>query len=523
MATERYFDVVVVGGGAAGLGGALTLARARRSVLVVDAGEPRNAPAAGVHGYLGHDGLPPAELLARGRAEVRGAGGEIVRGEVVGLRRRDTGDFEVSLADGSSVSAARLLVATGLVDELPEVPGLARRWGADVLHCPYCHGWEVRDEPIGVLATGPMAVHQALLWRQWSEDVTLLEHTAPGPDDAERERLAARGVAVVPGEVTGVEVSGDRLSGVRLADGRVVPCRALVVAPRFTARAEVLAGLGLEPVAQERGGVVLGSGVEPGAAGATGVPGVRVAGNVSDIVGQVVGSVAAGVQAAAALNAELVEADTERAVAAQRAAVRAYWEDRYGGGDRIWTGDPNATLVREVAELVPGSALDLGCGEGGDAVWLAARGWRVTAVDVSENAVARVAGAAAEAGVAGRVEGQRHDLAESFPEGEFDLVSAHFLHTWGGMPRERILRRAAEAVAPGGVLLVVGHQGPPPWDPEAHAEVHLPTAEEVLGSLELAPGRWEVLRCGPHEREQRAPDGAVVTRTDNAVKVRRVR
>jgi thioredoxin reductase len=159
-------DVVVVGGGAAGLSGALMLARARRSVVVLDAGAPRNAPAEGVHGLLARDGLPPAELLEHGRAEVRGYGGRVVAGEVAAVTRDPVGGFEVALVDGRALHARRVLVATGLVDELPAVPGLRDRWGRDVVHCPYCHGWEVRDQAIGVLATGPMSVHQALLFRQ---------------------------------------------------------------------------------------------------------------------------------------------------------------------------------------------------------------------------------------------------------------------------------------------------------------------------------------------------------------------
>ena len=226
--TARY-DVVVIGGGAAGLSGALILARARRSVLVVDGGEPRNAPADGVHGYLGSEGRPPVELLAAGRDEVRSYGGRIRSGRVTDVERDGTG-FAVRLADGGTAHGRRLLVATGLVDEVPEVPGLAALWGKDVLHCPYCHGWEVRDQPIGVLNTGPMAVHQALMWRQWSDDVTLFLHTAPEPDEEEYEQLAARGIAVVDGEVTAVEQDGGRLAGLRLADGSLVRRRALATA-----------------------------------------------------------------------------------------------------------------------------------------------------------------------------------------------------------------------------------------------------------------------------------------------------
>ncbi|HEY1917940.1 MAG TPA: NAD(P)/FAD-dependent oxidoreductase [Streptosporangiaceae bacterium] len=232
------YDAVVVGGGAAGLSGALTLARARRSVLVIDAGEPRNAPAGHVHNFLTRDGMPPAELLAAGRPEVERYGARIVTGRVVDVTR--AGDtFVVALADGSSVTAARLLVATGLVDELPAVPGLAERFGRDVLHCPYCHGWEVADEAIGVLASGPTAVHLALLWRQWSKDVTLFPHTYDGLTDEQREQLAARDVTVVAGEVTGLSVVAGRLAGVVLASGEVVACTALAVGTVASARAGV--------------------------------------------------------------------------------------------------------------------------------------------------------------------------------------------------------------------------------------------------------------------------------------------
>ncbi|GAA3133475.1 class I SAM-dependent methyltransferase [Planomonospora alba] len=204
-------------------------------------------------------------------------------------------------------------------------------------------------------------------------------------------------------------------------------------------------------------------------------------------------------------------------------SAEEFWDARYGGSERVWSGDPNVALVREVSDLAPGRALDLGCGEGADAIWLALRGWRVTAVDVSGVALERAARQAAEAGVAGRVDWQRHDLGVSFPEGEFDLVSAHFLHSpEEGMPREKILRAAASAVAPGGVLLIAGHAGPPPWDPDGYPGVRLPTAREVLEDLELPQGRWEVLRCEEYERMQTAPDGRVVTRTDNVLKVRRL-
>ncbi|MGW1881406.1 NAD(P)/FAD-dependent oxidoreductase [Streptomyces sp. NPDC001970] len=315
----RPYDVVVVGGGAAGLSGALTLARARRSVLVIDAGSPRNAPASHAHNYLTRDGAPPSALLAAGREEVTGYGGEIVTGTVVSVERTEGGCFRVVRDDGRTVLARRLLVTTGLVDELPEVPGVAGLWGRDVLHCPYCHGWEVRDRTIGVLAAGPASVHQALLWRQWSDRITLFLHTSPEPGEEAYEQLGVRGISVVSGEVTGLDVTDARLTGVQLADGRVVPTEALVVAPRFTARTGVLSDLGLRATEQEMFGQVVGSHIAADATtGATEVPGVWVAGNVADLFDTIVGAAAAGVRAAAAINADLIAADTRRAVAARR-------------------------------------------------------------------------------------------------------------------------------------------------------------------------------------------------------------
>jgi thioredoxin reductase len=316
---EDEYDVVVIGGGAAGLNGALMLARSRRRVLVIDAGAPRNAPAEAVHGLLGRDGMAPGELLERGRAEVRRYGGQVAAGEVTSVASAASvagpdGGFAVMLAGGRVVRARRLLVTTGLADELPDVPGLRDRWGRDVVHCPYCHGWEVRDRAIGVLASGPRSVHQALLFRQLSDDVTYFTHgcslTAP-----EAEQLAARGIRVVDGEVAALEITSGRLTGIRLRDGTVVPREVVAIAPRMVARAGVLASLGLRPAEHPSGA---GMWVPADPAGRTEVPGVWVAGNVTDLAAQVGTAAAAGATAGAMINADLVEEETREAVAAVR-------------------------------------------------------------------------------------------------------------------------------------------------------------------------------------------------------------
>lgn len=298
---DNRYDVIVIGGGPAGLNGALMLARSRRSVLVIDSGSPRNGPAEGVHGLLGHDGIPPTELVERGRAEVRHYGGHVVAGEVIGATRDGDG-FVVQLADGGSIRARRLLVTTGLIDELPNVAGIRERWGRDVLHCPYCHGWEVRDKAIGVLGNGPNSTHQALLFRQLSEDVTYLSHTVP-PDDKEARLLASRGIRVIEGEVSSVEITDDRLTGARLRGGSIVELEALVVSTRMIARASFLSDLGLKLEEHPSG---LGEHIKVDPQGQTEVPGVWAAGNVTDLAAQVGGSAAAGAWVAIRINADLV-------------------------------------------------------------------------------------------------------------------------------------------------------------------------------------------------------------------------
>ncbi len=313
---DESYDVVVVGGGAAGLAGAVALARSRRSVLLVDAGDPRNAPASHVHNFLSRDGTPPAEIYAAGRQEVARYGGRVETGRVTALSR--SGERFAVQIGGRAVSARRLLVATGVCDELPQVPGLAERWGVDVLHCPYCHGWEVRGQRIGILATGPGTMHQALLFRQLSQHVTVLAHTGPELSGEQREQLGALGIPVIEGAVTQVEASDGALTGVRLADGTRVSLDALIVAPRMTARAELLAPLGLAPSEVTMGGQVIGTQIEADPSGATSVPGVWVAGNLAAINAQVISAAAAGLTAGAVINADLAAEDAEHAVDAYR-------------------------------------------------------------------------------------------------------------------------------------------------------------------------------------------------------------
>jgi len=300
---EDSYDVVVVGGGAAGLNAALVLGRARRKVAVVDAGAPRNAPAAYMQGFLSRDGISPAEFLAEGRVEVASYGVELVNDRVLSVKP----GFVVGLAGGRNLNARRVLIATGVSDELPEIPGVRERWGRDLLHCPYCHGWEVRGQPLGVLGTQPGSVQHALLVRQWSDDVFFFVHTYD-LTSAERRQLEARRVRIIDGKVARLVVVDDQLTGVELADGQVFERTAVFVRPGNLPHDDgLLAGLGCD---LDQAGFPIVD-----ATGRTSTLGVWAAGNVVDPRAQVVTSAGAGSAAAIAINADLVQDDVERAVA----------------------------------------------------------------------------------------------------------------------------------------------------------------------------------------------------------------
>ena len=344
------YDVAVIGGGAAGLSAALTLGRARRSVIVLDAGQPRNAPAAGAHNLLGNEGIAPADLLARGSDEARSYGARIVDATVTAasgsmaegftLTTEPVAEAATPAAAGSpsgtgagpetgastftdsrteaptTVHARRIVLASGAVDTLPQIPGLAERWGRDVIHCPYCHGYEVRDQRIGVLATGPLWLHQAKLIRQWSDDVTVLLDSQPAPGDKDRSALESRGIRIIEGPVTHIISEDDRLTGAQIEQqigvdqqdegdrSSVVPLDAILVGTRLRIDSALVDDLGLATEENP-----MGEFVPVDMRKATHVPGVFAAGNVTNVGAMIAAAMADGVMAGAQVNMDLVEED----------------------------------------------------------------------------------------------------------------------------------------------------------------------------------------------------------------------
>lgn len=311
MANTTHHDVIILGAGAAGLSAALVLARAQAAVLLVDAGNPRNAAAAEMHGFLSRDGMNPAELLAIGRDEVVRSGGVVQPASVDAISGDAEQGFTVHLADGSRAFARALLAATGLSDELPALPGVRERWATHVHHCPYCHGYEVRNQAIAVLGgeASAMSIKQAGLLRRYSDRVTFATNGIE-LTDAERARLEAFGVRIVDGSATGLVGAEGELDGIALADDRIIACDTVFIAPRMIANDQLLRSLGC--VVDEKSGFVAVD-----AMGQSSVPGVWAAGNVVNPGAQVITAAGAGSAAAIAINGWLLEKDLDLASAAR--------------------------------------------------------------------------------------------------------------------------------------------------------------------------------------------------------------
>jgi thioredoxin reductase len=303
-------DVAIIGGSVAGLSTALVLAQARRDVLVLDAGHPRNAPAARLHGYLGRDGATPSELVAIGRDEVARHGGRLRTATVTSVGG-DVGAFTLETSDGDRVDARVVVVATGLVDQLPDLPGIEEGWGRDVLHCPYCHGVEVAGQPVGVLGGTAMDSFRAQLVRQWTDDVVLFVDDPAQLSETERIELRARDIEVVGGPATALHRDANgSLRAVGLEGGRLVPRSAVFVWAPPTPTDELLRHLGVATDELPP----FGAWPQVAPDGRTDVPGVWAVGNVAEPRANLIAATAQGAYAAAMINHDLVTMDVEEAV-----------------------------------------------------------------------------------------------------------------------------------------------------------------------------------------------------------------
>ncbi|MEM7275417.1 MAG: bifunctional NAD(P)/FAD-dependent oxidoreductase/class I SAM-dependent methyltransferase [Actinomycetota bacterium] len=511
----RRCDVAIVGGSAAGLAAGLQIQRQNRSVIVIDSGEPRNAPAAHMHGYLGYDGKPPSDLTGAGRAELRRYGGEVLGGRVLAVGR-DADGFLLDVGN-VAVRARRVVAATGVIDELPKIEGVAERWGTTVLHCPFCHGYEVRGQRLVQIVTHAAALHPARLFAHLSDQLTLVIQPDLEVEAAALTTLEAGGAVVVRENVRRIigEASTD-LSGVELADGRKLDADAVIVTTRMRPRIEPFIELGLTAEAHPIG---VADFVATTETGETTVDGLYAAGNVTDPSQQVLAAAANGSRVGAMVAFDLAAED--QATGDGQSSAEVEWNARYAG-DQVWSGEPNGTLVAEIEAVPPGTALDVGAGEGGDSLWLADRGWQVTATDVARTGLDRLAAKAEDRGAAIRCLATNANARQAFGDDTFDLVSLFY----PAIPRtadDRAITNMLGAVAPGGTFLMVGHAPPSP-DAPPPAEGHVTPwdrasfvgLDDVEAAIRSTPG-WTIVTS---EARDRPPGSATHHHHDKDVVLR---
>ena len=494
----RRCDVAVVGGSAAGLAAALQIQRQNRSVIVIDSGEPRTAPAAHMHGYLGYDGEDPRELISTGRSEVRRYGGEILKGRVDAVYRNTDGFWLDAV--GVTIRARRVVAATGVTDELPAIEGVAHHWGETVIHCPFCHGYEVRGQQLVQIVTHPAGLHPARLFAHLSDQLTLVICPDLEIDTDDVAALETGGTDVLRSDVRRViDGSNATLVAVELTDGRHLAADAVVVTTYMRPRIQPFKELGLTPEPHPIG---VADFVATGPTGETSVDGLYAAGNITDPSQQVLAAAANGSYVGAMVALDLATRDL--ATVSLQSPLEAEWNARYSA-DEVWSGAPNGTLVAEIASTRPGRALDVGAGEGGDSLWLAERGWNVTATDVAQAGLDRLVSKAATRGADIRCLTTDANAQHAFGDDTFDLVSLFY----SAIPRtgdDRAIANIMNAVAPGGTLLMVGH-APPRSDAPSHDDGHIAPwdrasfvgVDHVETAIRSTPG-WAIVTSEVRDR-----------------------
>jgi len=299
----EHFEAIIIGGGSAGLAASVALARSRRSVLVIDEGQPRNAPAQHAHNLLGQEGISPLELLERGRAEAQNYGARVTAGTVNSLSGTIENGFTVR-TENQEFSAERIVLATGLKDELPKISGLQQAWGTSAIHCAYCHGWEVQDQEILVIGCGPMSSHQAMMFQQLSSKITFINHDPSALSDDGAALLADLGIPVVNHSIQELEFDqAGQLNAAKLDNGELLAAQSVVVASTMNVNAELYLALGGKLTEHP-----LGTFIQTNETCATEIPGVYAVGNASNLGAMVMAAAASGTLAGAAINADLLNA-----------------------------------------------------------------------------------------------------------------------------------------------------------------------------------------------------------------------
>ncbi|MEE8601229.1 FAD-dependent oxidoreductase [Euzebya tangerina] len=503
-------DVVIIGASFAGLAAALLLGRAQHHVTIIGDGPARNAETDHAHNVPTREGADPADLLAAARAEVDALPTVARRtGMVSAVEEGSDGRLLVRSHDDHVISARHVVLATGARDSLPRIAGLPAIWGRQAHSCPFCDAAPYAGRPVLVIADEPVAGHLGGLLSGWTDQV----QTA-SPSDVASTDAAADGVAV------------------RLTDGSELRVDGVFVHATPQPRTSPVDGLALQ-----RRHDFVATDVD----GRTSLPGLWAVGDCAwpdssaQPGGQVLAAMAAGSRAGIAITLERAgitpppTPERSEPTTVDREDPHAHWEPdpdetlatfwdtRYAERGQVWTGRPNVGLVDAVSDLRPGRALDLGAGEGGDAIWLAKQGWDVTAVDVSRTAMDRLDAAAVAEGVADLVTSRVQDLATGTVDGSFDLVTTSYLLSPVEIPREQIVRRAKAAVARGGTYVILSHLATPG---HAHDGFDLPDIDEQLNALELEGG-WQVVRAEPLERRAQWHDGTIITMTDSLIVLRR--
>lgn len=526
--TTTIFDVIIIGGGAAGLSAALTLGRSKQKTLVIDAGSPRNRFAAHAHGVLGLDSIQPQDLLTTGREQARQYGVQFSTDPVQSVTTTSDA-VRARTTAGETLEARTLIVATGMTDLLPNIPGLSDCWGKTVLHCPYCHGWEVRDTALAVLMVTEMGFHQAQLIRQWSDDVTVFVGTGITLPEPIAERLRARGMHIVQSAVTKIDADDGVIQTIHTEDGRTFAPDAMFTFGAVQPHDDFLHSLSLE-----RQDTPLGSFLAVDATGKTSAERIWAVGNVANPGAAIPQAASEGQLTAAHVNMWLVNDDFDQAESERSELTPVdYWDGRYREKQAMWSGKPNAVLAEVASALKPGRALDLGCGEGADVIWLAQQGWQARGFDISGTAVARATAAAETAGLdPSSAQFEQRDLGELDALGateQYDLVTASFLHSTVALPRTEILLVASGLVSSGGHLLITTHAAPPPWsqmhEQDAHAghshDHTFLTPQQEIEALDLSAGDWTVVIAESRAREAAGPNGERATLEDGVVLLRR--